>query len=161
MLRRFSQAKVERIVPNAPAHPSTQRGWSAVGTRRTLARRCALAFALVTGAFAAAPPPPIVIRTAHSELALAVGGDGRLYELGFGAIRPRAALRGPPAREDEFHPPGGNGYLLEPALAAVHADGNTSTELAYAGHTAGPDPARPGGDVVVTRIQLRDPAYPF
>ncbi len=70
------------------------------------------------------------VTTDRSALTLLTGEDGRLYQLGYGAagqdVRP--PRRGP-GREIEFHPPSGNGFICEPALRAVHTDGNTSTDL--------------------------------
>jgi alpha-galactosidase len=117
----------------------------------------ALAVLGVTNAPAADNPRTIGIATEHSALTLFAGEDGRLYELNYGRPKPNAAPRRSPAREDEFHPPAGNGYILEPALQAVHADGNTSTELAYVSHRT--DTLDP--EVSTTRIELKDPAYPF
>lgn len=114
------------------------------------------------GAEPVAKPQVITIATAHSALALAVGDDGRVYELGYGRPYERKAPRRAPARESEFHPPGGNGYILEPALQAIHADGNTSTELAFVRAESSSDLEHAGdADVALTRVQLRDPAYPF
>src|SRR4051812_41228919 len=119
---------------------------------------CLLTLSAVVVPLSAATPTAITISTAHSQLALTTNGEGRLYELGYG--RTRATLPATPrnpAREDEFHPPAGNGFILEPALQAVHADGNTSTDLLYVSHatTAVDD------NVSLTRIKLHDPAYPF
>jgi alpha-galactosidase len=103
----------------------------------------------------------ITIRTERSAYRLLVGDDGRLYQLGYGAP-PNASAEEPrkaPSREDEAFPPAGNGYILEPALQAVHADGNTSTELTYVRHESSADPADP--NIEHTRIELKDPAYPF
>ena len=107
---------------------------------------------------ARAEPQLITISTAKSALALSAANDGRVYQLSYGQPRQRTAPRGG-AREDEFHPPAGNGYILEPALQAVHADGNTSTDLVYVSHESAPDPK--DANVTVTRIKLRDPVYPF
>jgi alpha-galactosidase len=143
-----------------------------------MSRRFLLGFLTATGLVfslanlaraASAEPRLITISTAKSALALGVADDGRLYELGYGAPRARNAPRRAPAREDEAHPPAGNGYILEPALQAIHADGNTSTELVYVSHESAPDAAavaRAGAgaapdSVTLTRIKLRDPAYPF
>jgi alpha-galactosidase len=101
----------------------------------------------------------ITIATAHSELSLAVANDGRLYQLDYGRPRIRPAPTRPPAREDEAHPPAGNGYILEPALQATHADGNTSTDLAFVGAETAADPK--DANIILTRIKLRDPAYAF
>ncbi|HEX6737911.1 MAG TPA: alpha-galactosidase, partial [Vicinamibacteria bacterium] len=119
---------------------------------------CALL--LAAQAPAAAParpsPAPIVVATDHSALRLLVGEDGRLYQLDYGAAR-EAPGRRRPAREDEFHPQYGNGYILEPALQALHADGNTSTDLAYVRH----ETSSADGNVSLTRIELKDRHYPF
>ena len=88
---------------------------------------------------------------------LKVGDDGRLYQLGYGPLDQPGADGETPPREDEYYPPAGNGFILEPALQVVHADGNTSTDLSYAAHEVG----KVGANVTITRIQLHDPAYPF
>ena len=126
-------------------------------------RRVAIAFVLLSFAAArAAEPRMISVATAHSTLAFAVADDGRLYELGYGRPRERTAPRRTPAREDEAHPPAGNGYILEPALQVTHADGNTSTDLAFVSTETATDPSHAGdANVTLTRIKLRDPAYEF
>ena len=101
----------------------------------------------------------ITVSTAKSSLRLFAANDGRLYQLSYGAVRNGkvAMPRSLPAREDEFHPPAGNGYIFEPALQAVHADGNTSTELAYVSHeTVGVD-----DNVTVTPDQVARSGLPF
>jgi alpha-galactosidase len=115
-----------------------------------------------TGKAPRVPARAITIATAHSALSLAVAPDGRVYELGYGRLRERPASNRTPEREDELYPPGGNGFILEPALQAIHADGNTSTELAFESTETAADPQHPGdANVVLTRIKLHDPAYPF
>jgi alpha-galactosidase len=99
----------------------------------------------------------IQIATARSELDLRVGADRRLYQIHYGALAPEIAPTSVLARETEFYLPYGNGSILEPALQTVHADGNTSTDLIYVGHhTTALD-----SNVSLTRIELKDPAYPF
>jgi alpha-galactosidase len=101
---------------------------------------------------------PITVSTARSSLRLVVARDGRLYEIAYGsASRVPTLPTRTPAREDEFHPPSGNGFLSEPALQVVHADGNTSTDLVYQSHEVTQE--SPG--VSVTRILLKDRYYPF
>jgi alpha-galactosidase len=113
---------------------------------------------------ASAQTPPraearlINVSTSGSSLTLYVAGDGRLYQLGYG--RPRQAAVAPtrtPAREDEFHPAAGNGFILEPAVQAVHADGNTSTDLVYVNH----ETTTVDDNVTETRVSLKDSFYPF
>ncbi len=100
----------------------------------------------------------IQVSTANSSLTLFAGDDGRLYELGFGrADREMAAPKKTPARETEFHPQYGNGFILEPAVQATHADGNTSTDLIYVRH----ETTAVDTNVAVTRIELKDRFYPF
>ncbi len=100
----------------------------------------------------------ITISTARSALSLFVGSDGRLYQAGLGPVnRPVAAPGKTPARELEFYPPSGDGFILEPALQATHADGNTSTDLVYQKHSTTPVDT----NVALVRIELKDPAYPF
>src|SRR3954468_11650483 len=73
----------------------------------------------------------ITISTAHSALMLRVGADKRLYEVHYGAPRKDVAATDLLARETEFYPQSGNGFILEPALQVIHPDGNTSTDLNY------------------------------
>jgi alpha-galactosidase len=98
------------------------------------------------------------VSTDRSELVLMVGTDGYLYQLGYGAkgreyTVPARGL----AREKEFYPAWGNGFITEPALEAVHHDGNTSTDLRYESHTV----ERIDDNVALTTIALKDPVYQF
>jgi alpha-galactosidase len=105
---------------------------------------------------AAAAPRTITVSTAHTALVLAVAPDGRLCQGDYGRNRAVA----PPERlalDDDAYPAAGNGFVAEPALQAVHGDGNTSTELAYVEHRA----RRLDADVTETVIKLKDRAYPF
>lgn len=99
----------------------------------------------------------INIPTAHSVLMLRVGADGRVYELHYGAMQDDVSKSTVLARETELYPAFGDGFILEPALEATHADGNTSTDLIYARHST----TAIDDDVSLTRIELKDPAYPF
>src|ERR1035438_441239 len=99
----------------------------------------------------------INIATAHSALLLHVGADQRVYQLHYGALENEVATAVTLARESELHPPFGDGFISEPAFQATHADGNTSTDLIYSRHTA----TVIDSNVSLTRIELKDPAYPF
>ncbi len=107
-------------------------------------------FAVAT---AAATPEVFAIGTRSFALNFEVGTDGRLYQHALGTDGDRSK----PSRNDEAYPPAGDGYIYEPALRVVHADGNTSTDLLYTGITRTNEAA--GRELV--RIGLRDPAYPF
>src|SRR5579885_3651193 len=100
----------------------------------------------------------IQISTACSTLTLGVGDDDRLYQLSYGVIGTAiAASQTMPLREQEFYPPFGGGYVWEPALEALHVDGNTSTDLRF----VKTESKIVAPDVTLTRIVLKDSFYPF
>src|SRR5262249_2451318 len=99
----------------------------------------------------------IQVATAHSVLMLRVGEDHRLYQIHYGAPRKDIARTNQLARETEFYPQGGDGFISEPALHVTHFDGNTSTDLIYVRHST----STVDWNVSLTRIELKDPAYPF
>lgn len=100
----------------------------------------------------------ITIATAHSALNLWVASDQRLYQLGYGAAdAPVVIPEKTPVRELEFYPPAGNGFILEPALQATHADGNTSTDLIFVKQSE----TVADKNIRLTRIELKDGFYPF
>jgi alpha-galactosidase len=92
------------------------------------------------------------VQTKSFAVDFQVGDDGRLYQRAIGGS-PSAK----PSRNDESFPQAGDGYIWEPALQAVHADGNTSTTLLYDGVTR----SQEGGGRELIRIKLHDPSYPF
>jgi alpha-galactosidase len=94
---------------------------------------------------------PIVLNTRSLTVTLQVGEDGRLYQ------RPLQASGEKMRREDECYPQAGDGFIWEPALQVVHADGNTSTALVFESVVQTNETA----DITWTRISLHDPAYPF
>ena len=106
-------------------------------------------------------PPPVALPpyetfnlgTKTFVMTFQVGDDGRLYQCPIGADNPATKL----VRDDEFYPQAGDGYVWEPALQVVHADGNTSTDLHFVSETQTNETA----DIALTRVVLRDPAYPF
>jgi len=98
------------------------------------------------------------VTTAHSALTLLTGEDGRLYQLSYGALDRRTPMpRRGSARAEEFYPPYGNGFILEPAVQATHRDGNTSVDLLVADSTT----EKLDDNVTLTRIELKDGHYPF
>jgi alpha-galactosidase len=106
----------------------------------------------------AAEPQVIRIATERSALTLLAAADGRLYQIDYGrAGAPTPSAKRTPSRDDEALPSYGTGYTLEPALQAVHADGNTSTDLVYAGHES----IATDANVTHTVIRLKDTHYPF
>src|SRR5688500_10839540 len=121
-------------------------------------RRFAVALATSLAAFAsiattvarAAEPVQISISTANSALKLFVGDDGRLYESGYGAANATYELPKKLNRQEEFYPQYGDGFISDPALQITHADGNTSTSLAYVKHGT----SEVDSNVSLTRIEL-------
>jgi len=95
------------------------------------------------------------LKTKSFTINFQIGSDGRLYQLPIGS--PSASLNAKQIRNYEFYPQAGDGYIWEPALQLVHADGNTSTSLLYDGITR----TNESDDIELTRIRLHDPAYPF
>jgi alpha-galactosidase len=106
-------------------------------------------------------PPPVALpphetfglKTKSFAVMFQVGDDGRLYQRPMGGDDSNTKL----SRDSEFFPQAGDGYVWEPALQVVHADGNTSTVLLYDGVTR----TNVSPDIELTRIHLHDPAYPF
>jgi alpha-galactosidase len=100
-----------------------------------------------------APYESISLKTKNLTLDFEVGEDGRLYQRALGAKAENKRLQ----RADEAYPQAGEGYIWEPALQVVHADGNTSTTLRY----EGVERTREPGDRELVRVKMRDPVYPF
>ena len=98
------------------------------------------------------PHETISINTAGFALNFHVGDDGRLFQQVIGQNEGGKILR-----RDEAYPQWGDGYIWEPALQVVHADGNTSTTLHYDSITR----TNEGAGRELIRVKLRDPAYPF
>ncbi len=94
----------------------------------------------------------LAVQTRTFALSFQVSDDGRLYQRAIGGGDSAKLLR-----NDESFPQWGDGYIWEPALQVVHADGNTSTALIYDGVTRTTE----GDGREITRIKLRDVAYPF
>ena len=102
---------------------------------------------------ALAPYEKFSINTKTFALDFQVGDDGRLYQQAIGGGDGDGKL----LRSSEAYPQAGDGYIWDPALQIVHADGNTSTDLQYDHTTRTRDDT--GRELV--RIQLHDPAYPI
>jgi alpha-galactosidase len=98
-------------------------------------------------------PSTLSVETATLRIRFEVGKDGRLYQRALGATDEKKKLE----RHEEAYPQAGDGYIWEPAVQAIHADGNTSTTLLFDGIVRTNE--APGGELV--RIKLHDPAYPF
>jgi alpha-galactosidase len=102
---------------------------------------------------ALSPYETFSVQTKTFALNFEIGDDGRLYQRAVGAADENAKL----LRTDESYPQAGDGYVWEPALQVIHADGNTSTALQFDNVTRTNDDA--GREL--TYIKLHDPAYPL
>jgi alpha-galactosidase len=102
---------------------------------------------------ALAPCEKFRVGTKTFGLDFEVGDDGRLYQRALGGAEADGKL----TRSSEAYPQAGDGYIWDPALQIVHADGNTSTDLKYDRLTRAHDDT--GRELV--RVQLHDPAYPL
>ena len=113
----------------------------------------AIGLSFTTETTRAKPPIPdkFSVGTNAFSLYFEVGADGRLYQRPVGSDDANATL----SRADESYPQAGDGYVWEPALRVIHADGNTSTTLHFESLTRSKDES--GRELV--RIQLRDPVY--
>ncbi len=98
----------------------------------------------------------ITISTEDVQLVYKVDDQNKLRQCYFGASLHDDAANVQMTKNDAF-PSFGTSYVNEPALRAVHADGNTSTELAYVSHTV----ADEADGVQHTEITLRDTYFPF
>lgn len=97
----------------------------------------------------------VEVQAGRTRLALAVGDDGRLHQLGFGA-RLDALPPGLPAAVFPLaYPTFGEEPLREPALRLTHGDGTTSTRLRVRGLTVD---AHDEG--LVHRVELVDRVAP-
>jgi alpha-galactosidase len=112
----------------------------------------AAAIFCINDGLAAPAHEAFALKTKSFTVNFQVGPDGRLYQVPIGAD-PKTKL----LRDTEFYPQAGDGYVWEPALQVIHADGNTSTALLFDTVTR----SNESPDIELTRIQLRDPAYPF
>jgi alpha-galactosidase len=101
----------------------------------------------------------IKVGTEHWQLVLRVK-DQRLAQINFGPTAQAPATnehKSKSARDEEFYPAGGSGYIWDPAIMAAHADGNTSTDLQFVHQTQ----QNIDSNVTETRVELKDPQYPF
>jgi alpha-galactosidase len=102
---------------------------------------------------AATGPKAFSLKTRTLTLDFQVGDDGRLYQRPIGSEETGGKIR----RDNEFYPQAGDGYIWEPALEVVHADGNTSTALIFDSITR----TNEAPDRELTCVHLHDPSYPF
>lgn len=101
--------------------------------------------------------PSIVISTRNSALVFKVDENKKLRQCYFGENIPVSGVTDVLMSTADAYPTFGTSYVHEAALRAVHADGNTSSELVYDTHTSQVLP----GDIEQTVITLKDSYFPF
>ncbi len=105
------------------------------------------------------PDRIISIETGNTSLVLKVSSrDGRLYQSYFGPRFGSAESFSQQRNESHLaYATFGTDNLFEPAVRALHNDGNPSLELTYISH----ETETIGKDVTLTSIMMKDPQYPF
>ena len=98
-------------------------------------------------------PVKFGVSTENFALQFEVGSDGRLYQHPAGSTGDNGKLQ----RANESYPQAGDGYIWEPALQVIHADGDTSTALVFDNVAVTNDDS----GRILNRIHLHDPAYPL
>ena len=123
-----------------------------------MARKSTILSCLIalTASQAFASGETITISTQDVQLVYKVDDQNKLRQCYFVSSIHVDAAEVQMTKNDAF-PTFGTSYVNEPALRAVHADGNTSTELAYVSHTT----AQEADGVQYTEITLRDTYFPF
>ena len=100
---------------------------------------------------------PIVISTRHTALVYQINDRQELRQSYWGeALDDTTAYVTMAVTDDDIYPTFGGRAYNQAAVRMTHADGNTSTELLYAGHSQ----QMLNSDIQFTRITLRDPVYP-
>ena len=123
---------------------------------------------LFSARLGSAQPVIIPIQTAHHVLVLETDNDNRLTTVYSGKPLQNDNEYATVARAyhltdenggiyNSAYTPAGTWNLSIPAIEVLHADGNPSLELKYIRHNTAPS----ADGASVTRIELRDPVYPF
>lgn len=99
----------------------------------------------------------IVIQTDATSLVLQVDPKGELMQAYWGPRIKDSEIKGVRLGQRKAYPAYGGHFINEPALQAVHADGNLTTELKYQAH----EQKQVSAGVVLTRVTLKDRFYPF
>ena len=103
------------------------------------------------------PEKIISIETANSQLVYGIGEDNKLFQSYFGEALDKGELGSILQGIGIAYPSFGTSYIDEPALRAVHSDGNTSTELIYESHST----EKLDDNIFQTIIKMKDSYYPF
>lgn len=124
-------------------------------------KRIFLAFFLLNilslPAFSADEKTSIIISTDQNTLIYHVDKNNKLRQSYYGQKLSDADCAGVQVSSTDAYPSFGTSYVHEAALRAVHADGNTSTELVYDSYSK----KQISDDIEQTEIVLKDTYFPF
>ena len=101
--------------------------------------------------------PVISVNTRNNTLLFKVDDKSKLRQCYYGEKLPEASFKGVQTTAADAYPAFGTSYVHEAALRAVHADGNTSTELIYDSHSV----KNISDNIEQTVITLKDAYFPF
>jgi alpha-galactosidase len=110
-----------------------------------------------TGTIFAKQGETIIIRTQNTSLVYKVNKHNKLCQSYYGNRLNDDDYESMPVSNDEIMPASGTHYVHQPAIRAVHGDGNTSTELVFERY----ETRRLSGNEVLTDIYLKDTYFPF
>jgi alpha-galactosidase len=120
-------------------------------------RNLAGAILFVAGICPIAKGQTIVVQTASTSLIHKVDQQGELRQCYYGERIDDRAYDNVQISSLPSYSAYGRSYVNEPALRAVHADGNLTTELIYKRH----EQTQPEAGVTLTQIELKDKFYPL
>ena len=99
----------------------------------------------------------ITVTTDDTELVFKTDDRHKLRQCYYGEKLPQHSITDIAVSAVDAYPSFGTSYINEAAIRAVHADGNTSTELIYDNHTS----EELGDGIRKTVITLKDTSYPL
>ncbi|BCM94417.1 alpha-galactosidase AgaA [Abditibacteriota bacterium] len=94
-------------------------------------------------------PREVWIEAGQTNIVFRVDDDKTLQQIRFGPTTTE--------RSGKAYLPSGDESVLEPAVGTIHTDGNTSTQLEFVRQSQ----QNLDANVTQTRIELKDPKYPF
>ncbi len=116
-----------------------------------------VALLIPVGVIQADPGKTIAIQTKNTSLVYKVNDKKKVCQSYFGSKLTGSDCDLVVVSNNEIAPAFGTSYVHQPAIRAVHADGNTSTELVFDKSES----KRLNGNQVQTDIYLKDTYFPF
>ncbi len=116
-----------------------------------------VAFLFSLGQAQADPGKTIAIHTKNTSLVYKVNDKNKVCQSYFGSKLSDSDCAQVTVSDNEIAPTFGTSYVHQPAIRAVHADGNTSTELVF----DKTETKRLNNNQVQTDVYLKDTYFPF